>query len=86
MCETCGWIIAFRLDSRIENAIKVQEVLTKYGCNIQARLGLHEASKDYCANYGLIILQCCGTEELMNAFLADLNAVDGISAKMMSLD
>ena len=86
MSENCGWIIAFRLDQRVENAIRVQEVLTEFGCHIRTRLGLHEASKDYCANYGLIILQCCGSESEITAFVAGLNGITGISAKMMGLD
>jgi hypothetical protein len=83
---SCGWVVAFKLDQRVENATKVQEVLTKHGCIIKARLGLHETSKDYCANYGLIILQCCGSSEDIDRLLADLNAVAGVTAKSICLD
>lgn len=84
--ENCGWVVALKLDQRTENATSVQSVLTKHGCAIKARIGLHETSKDYCANYGIIILQCCGTEEVISALVSDLNAVSGVCAKSMSLD
>jgi len=86
MASTCGWIVAFKLDQRVDNAVKVQQVLTKHGCAIKVRLGLHETSQDYCANYGLIVLHCCGTQEEIDALVGDLNAVDGVTAKCMGLD
>jgi hypothetical protein len=86
MSENCGWVIAFKLDSRVQNAPAVQEVLTKHGCLIKARLGLHETSKDYCANFGIIILQCCGCEETIGKLVADLNAIEGVKARSMCLD
>ncbi|MDP2842070.1 MAG: hypothetical protein Q8O06_00335 [Acetobacterium sp.] len=35
----------------------VQELLTKNGCFIKTRLGLHESSDDLCSTSGLIILE-----------------------------
>ncbi len=84
--DNCGWIVAFKLDQRTENATAVQNVLTKHGCAIRARLGLHETSKDYCSSFGIIILHCCGAEAAISQMVADLNAIDGVSAKSMSLD
>lgn len=57
------YVIGIRMDNRVSNALKLQEVLTKNGCKIRARLGLHEASDDMCANDGLIVLQPCGEKE-----------------------
>lgn len=86
MEATCGWVVAFKLEQRADNAPHVQETLTKHGCLIRARLGLHETSKDYCANHGVIILQCCGPQEAVNALVGDLNAVSGVTAKSLCLD
>lgn len=86
MEPTCGWIVAFKLDQRVDNAPAVQEVLTRHGCCIRARLGLHETSKDYCANYGVIILHCCGDPESITALVDDLGAISGVSAKSICLD
>lgn len=82
----CGWVVAFKLEQRADNAPLVQEVLTKHGCLIRARLGLHETSKDYCANHGVIVLHCCGDPDDVDALVADLNAVGGVAAKSLCLD
>ena len=86
MENQCGWVVALKVDQRVENAKLVQDLLTKHGCAIRARLGLHETSKDYCANFGIIILQCCGCSGTVGALVDDLNAVDGVTAKSMCLD
>ena len=86
MNETCGWVVAFKLDARVENAKAVQDVLTKHGCAIRARLGLHETSKDYCANFGIIILHCCGCQGTIGALVEDLNAIEGVKAQSMCLE
>lgn len=50
-------IIGFVLHDRIKTASKVQELLTKFGCDINTRLGLHVASDDECSRDGLILLE-----------------------------
>lgn len=50
-------IMGISLQQRIETANSVQALLTKYGCSIQTRLGLHQASKDLCSQKGLIVLE-----------------------------
>jgi hypothetical protein len=87
MSEThCGTIMAVRLARRVDSALQVQEVLTKHGCAIRMRLGLHETAKDYCAEEGLILLQVCATAEETAALEADLAAVHGVRVKTMALD
>ena len=41
----CYYIIGVRMDNRVGNAAKFQETLTKNGCKIKVRLGLHEVSE-----------------------------------------
>lgn len=50
-------IVGFILHERIKSASKVQELLSKYGCYINTRLGLHVASSDTCSPQGLILLE-----------------------------
>lgn len=80
------YLIGIRMDNRVGNAQKFQEVLTKNGCKIRARLGLHEASEDACANDGLIVLQPCGEEREIKQLADDLNALTGITAKLIDLN
>ena len=82
----CGTIMAIMLDRRVDNAVAVQGVLTKHGCSIRMRLGLHEVDKDYCANWGLVLLQLCGTCCEAETLRSDLEAIDGVKVKAMTLD
>lgn len=83
---SCYYVIGIRMDNRVSNALKLQEVLTKNGCKIRARLGLHEASDDMCANDGLIVLQPCGEKEDVEQLVNDLNNLKGITAKLIDLN
>ncbi|MDL2224926.1 hypothetical protein LJC20_01790 [Eubacteriales bacterium OttesenSCG-928-M02] len=83
---SCYYIIAIRMDNRQSNALRLQETLTQYGCNIKTRLGLHEANDDYCANDGLIILQPCGEKNVIEELTVALNTLDGVTAKLVDLN
>lgn len=83
---SCYYIIGLRLSYRQHNAILLQEELTKFGCNIKMRLGLHETDEKYCSNDGLIILQACGEKEEVEKMLDAFNNLDGVSAKLMDLN
>jgi len=74
------------MENRVENAVKFQEVLTKNGCKIKTRLGLHEVSDNACSNDGIIILQPYGSKEDAEALVNDLNILKGISAKYIDLN
>jgi len=50
-------IIGIQVGNRESEALKVQELLTKNGCIIKTRLGLHESSDDLFSTSGLIILE-----------------------------
>ena len=82
----CNYIIGIKMDNRVANAARLQEALTKNGCAIKTRLGMHETDENNCANYGLIVLQPCGTKAEVEQLVNDLNALDGITAKYMDLN
>jgi hypothetical protein len=84
--SVCGMIMAVLLAQRVNSAVEVQNVLTKHGCMIRMRLGLHETSKDYCAEDGLILLQLCGLPEEYAALAAELSALAGVRVKTLSLE
>ena len=50
-------IMGIELPHRMDEAPQFQSILTKYGCSISTRLGLHLASSDACSPSGLIILE-----------------------------
>lgn len=84
--EQCGCIMAILQENRVETATKVQEALTRYGCNIRFRLGLHDAGVETCSNNGLILLQLCGDKAESEKLLTELQAIPRVKAKTMSLD
>ena len=86
MLEQCGYIMAVLQENRVETATKVQEVLTRNGCNIRFRLGLHDAGLESCSNSGLILLQVCGGKEEVEQLQAELQKVPHIKVKLMSLE
>jgi hypothetical protein len=43
-------------------------------------------SETSCANDGLILLQPCGNKEEIEKLVADLNALDGVRAKLIDLN
>ena len=83
---SCFYVIGIRMNNRTANAMHFQETLTKNGCQLRARLGLHEAGGDVCANDGLIMLQPCGTKEEVESLTAELNALEGVTAKLIDLN
>ncbi len=51
-----GKVIILNISNRNEDSVKLQEILTKYGCNIKTRIGFHHSDKNKCSKSGLIIL------------------------------
>lgn len=80
------YVIGVRMDNRVANAGSFQQALTKNGCKIKARLGLHEVSEDACAADGLIILQPFGEKEEIEQLVKELNKLDGVKAKLIDLN
>lgn len=83
---SCYYIIGIRLDNRVNHAVKFQEVLTRNGCKIKTRLGLHEVSDNACSNDGIIILQPYGEKEDVEALVKELNSLEGVTAKYIDLN
>ncbi|MEG6585562.1 hypothetical protein [Dendrosporobacter sp. 1207_IL3150] len=82
----CSMIMAILQENRVETAAKVQEVLTKYGCYIRVRLGLHDAAIDRCTNTGIILLQLCGNDLPIKDFEEELKSIQNVKVKYMTLD
>lgn len=51
-----GKVIILNISNRNEDSVKLQEILTKYGCDIKTRIGLHQSENNQCSKSGLIIL------------------------------
>jgi len=84
--EKCTTIMAIVQENRVETAVKVQDVLTKYGCFIRVRLGLHDSAIGQCTNHGLILLQLCGDDLPISKIEEELSAINSVKVKYMTLD
>jgi hypothetical protein len=76
-------ILGVHITDRVKHVPSVQELLTKYGCSIRTRLGLHDASEKFCSPNGLILLEMVGDEEPVRQLMAELQAVEGIDVQKM---
>jgi hypothetical protein len=79
-------IMAILQEHRVETARQVQDILTKYGCHIRVRLGLHDAAVDSCSPSGLILLQLYCQPILLTELEHDLEAIPSVKVKYMTLD
>lgn len=78
-------VINILVGDRKESAMKVNEILAKYGCNIQTRVGMHEATKT-CSNVGFIVLQMTGEMSEHDKMLEELNSIEKVKAQRFEMD
>lgn len=76
-------VLGVYVKERSKNALAVQSLLTKYGCSIKTRIGLHEVSGDYCSTAGLILLELTGDPNEMKALENELRKIDDIEVQKM---
>ncbi len=76
-------ILGVRIYDRIKEAGEVQQVLTKYGCSIKTRLGLHEVTDDFCSKSGLILLELFGNVEDQVKLEHALIVIEGVEVQKM---
>jgi cobalamin biosynthesis protein CbiD len=77
--------MAITIDPRTAHAPQTQTVLTKHGCIIKTRLGLHEVHSDSCSERGLIILHICAELDKIKDLERELLDVEGVNVKYMQL-
>lgn len=77
-------IMAIRTSRRHQNAEALQKALTKHGCTIAMRLGLHEAGT-VCSEDGLILLRLVGEDKDFDALKNDLDQIQGTKYNMMEI-
>ena len=78
-------IMAVTIDPRSAHAPQVQTILTKHGCIIKTRLGLHEVNQNSCSEEGLIILHIHSSLDEIKILENELVDVEGVKVKYMSL-
>jgi hypothetical protein len=74
-------IFGIHVSQRTENVPAVQALLTKYGCNIRTRLGIHDADNTSCSPSGIVLVDVFGPET--DDFYAELGQLNGIELQRM---
>lgn len=78
-------IMIVKIGERRKKSPEVQEVLSKFGCSIKTRLGLHEAGS-VCSEEGVLVLQLTGDKGEMLALERALSELKSVTAKMVMLE
>ncbi len=79
-------IMGLKLSQRQETARALQEILTRYGCVINTRLGFHDAGPDSCSEQGYILLEFVNdSDEEVDKMKAEIQALGSITLKTMEL-
>lgn len=81
--ENCTTVMAVLIDKRTDAAPTVQEVLTKHGCIISTRIGMHQVGE--CAEEGLVILHLCGNDQDIENLENDLKGIHRVQVKKMKI-
>jgi hypothetical protein len=76
-------IVGIHIHDRVKQAPALQKLLSEYGCRIKTRIGLHEASEEFCSPTGVIILEMIGDGKTLEAFVRRAGAIDGVDVKKM---
>ncbi len=79
-------ILGLRIYDRIQEADKVQKLLTEYGCFIKTRLGLHEVNDNFCSQSGFILLELFGDKLKQDELENNLNNIKGVEVKKMEFE
>lgn len=77
------WILGVQITDRVKEASLVHDVMTKYGCTIKTRLGLHEVREDFCSPNGLILLELTGNPSEFPKLENALLAIPGLQVRKM---
>lgn len=76
-------VLGIHITDRVTHIAKVQELLTQFGCYIKTRIGLHEASADFCSTNGLIILEMIDDESKFVELVVGLKQIEGVEIQKM---
>lgn len=77
-------ILGIKIPDRISISPVFQNIVSKYGCLIKTRIGLHNNCTESCLNYGIIILEIIDGSDITDLKKA-LTSTEGIIIDSMDL-
>jgi hypothetical protein len=79
-------VLLILIGKRKEEAVKVQQILTAWGCIIKTRLGIHDGVLENCSDAGLLLLELHGSDDQKNELARKLALLPGVSSKLVELE
>lgn len=79
-------ILLILIGKRKDAAVKVQQILTAWGCNIKTRLGIHDGVLENCSDTGLLILELVGKAEDNKEIARKVALIQGVSSQIVELN
>jgi hypothetical protein len=76
-------VFGVKLNNRTETAPKFQEIITKYGCNIKTRIGLHEVTDNICSPSGIILLEVIGKDSEITGMESEISKLKEVNIQKM---
>lgn len=78
-------ILGIQIGDREHEALRVQELLTKHGCIIKTRLGLHESGEGLCSSKGLVLLEFLANKEVeIEEMESELSKLESVIVRKMA--
>lgn len=78
-------ILLILIGARKESAVKLQQILTAWGCIIKTRLGIHDGVLENCSDEGLVICELAGTKEQHEELARKVAVLPGVSSQLVNL-
>lgn len=75
-------IIGIGVENREDTSKKVQEVLSKFGCNIRTRLGINDYKEYECSYKGLILVDVPKPEDAQE-IIENIKIIKNVTVKFM---
>jgi hypothetical protein len=76
-------VLGVMINEPAKGADRIQNILTKYGCTIRTRLGIHDIDKDYASDTGLMLLELVGDMQECLRLENELLALEGVDVQKM---
>jgi len=76
-------ILGIMINDPTKGSEKIQSILTKYGCCIRTRLGLHDMDDEIARETGLMLLELTGDMQECLRLENELLALDGLEIQKM---
>jgi hypothetical protein len=77
------WVLGIYISNRVQKVHLIQPILTKFGCSIKTRLGLHEAEDGSSSEKGLMLLELSGDPMEIIKLENELLQIEGLDVKKM---